>query len=535
MKLSSMLLYGLLLSGSHAATANNDILRYSSPDLSLKKLGTYNSGIIDASAAEIVAYDAKTYRVFVTNASSNSVDVLSIRYPHYPKKLFSLDVSLYGEPNSVAVSEGIVAVAIAAEAADTAGKVVLFNRNGRVLNTLEVGFLPDMVTFSPDGKTLLVANEGEPNEDYTIDPEGSISVITLSRPIRKMTQANVVTADFSAFTDVGLLDDSVRIFGPNASIAQDIEPEYITVSKDSSTAYVALQENNALAVVDIASAQVTDIIGLGTKNYNTVATAMDASDRDDAINIQPWPVLGFYQPDSIAAYEYDGDTYIVMANEGDARDYDGFSEEERVDDLTLDGRILAMYPAIQEDEQLGRLKTTTVNGDVDGDGDVDQIYSYGGRSFSILHAETGTMVYDSGSDFARITAATSTALFNGGDHRSDDKGAEPEALTLGRIGEKMYAFIGLERTGGIMVYDITSPQAPQFVEYVNNTNSQGDVDEGTAGDIAPEGLYFVPAKDSPVKQPLLVVANEVSGTTTMYVIHTQKKTSRFSRPLYSSH
>ena len=505
-------------------------MRYSVPDISLKKLGTYESGLIDESAAEIVAYDAKTYRVFVTNANDKSVDVLSIRHPRHPAKLFSLDVASYGEPNSVAVSKGVVAVAVAPEEVGVKGKVVLFNRHGRFLNALEVGSLPDMVTFSPDGKTLLVANEGEPNDDYTIDPEGSISVITMSRRVRQMGQNSVATADFSAFTDVNLLDDSVRIFGPNASIAQDVEPEYIAVSKDSSTAYVALQENNGLAVVDIASAQVTDIIGLGTKNYNTVQTAMDASDKDDAINIKPWPVLGFYQPDSIAAYEYDGDTYIVMANEGDARDYDGFSEEDRVDDLTLDSSILDTYPNIQNDDQLGRLKTTTVNGDLDGD--VDQIYAYGGRSFSILNATTGTVVYDSGSDFARITAATSAELFNGGDKRSDDKGAEPEALTLGRIGGRTYAFIGLERTGGIMIYDITLPQSPQFIEYVNNTIVGGDVDEGTAGDVAPEGLYFISAKESPVRRPLLVVANEVSGTTTVYAINTQKKGTRYSRFQY---
>ena len=527
-KLPSLVLCGALMAASTmvAADFNRNVIKQTVPTIALKKLGTYESGLIDESAAEIVAYDRRSQRVFVTNANDQSVDVLSIRNPFHPHKIFSIDLTPYGEPNSVSVSNGIVAIAVAAEAVDVAGQVVFFNRHGRFLNALTVGFLPDMLTFSPDGRKLVVANEAEPNDDYTVDPEGSVSVISIDKPVNKLTQANVKTADFTAFNSA-TLDDSVRVFGPGASVAQDLEPEYVAISGDSSTAYVALQENNALAVVDLANAEVTDIIGLGTKNYNTVQTAMDASDRDNAVNIQPWPVLGFYQPDSIAAYEFEGQTYIVSANEGDARDYDGFSEEERVDDLTLDPSILAAYPNIQDDDQLGRLKTTIVNGDLDKDGDVDQIFAYGGRSFSIWNGTTGSIVYDSGSDFARITAGISPELFNANDSRSDDKGAEPEALTIGKIGKHTYAFIGLERTGGIMVYDITNPYSPYFVEYINNINLDGDIDAGTAGDIAPEGLVFIPAKDSPIRKPLLVVANEVSGTTTVYAIKHKKRKRRY--------
>jgi hypothetical protein len=529
MKLLPMVMGGVLLATCTTVYSGSDnILRQTVPNLTLKKLGTYESGLIDESAAEIVAYDAKSKRVFVTNANDETVDVLSIRRPWSPHKVLSIDLAPYGEPNSVSVHKGVVAVAAAASDVDVAGKVVFFDVYGNLLNELTVGFLPDMLTFSPDGTKLVVANEGEPNDEYTVDPEGSVSVITINKAIKHLTQANVATADFTAFNGA-TLDDSVRIFGPGATVAQDLEPEYVAISKDSSTAYVALQENNALAVVDLATATVTDIIGLGTKDYNTIQTAMDASDRDDAVNIQPWPVKGFYMPDSIAAYEFEGQTYIVTANEGDARDYDGFSEEDRVDDLTLDPSILAQYPDIQNDEQLGRLKTTTVNGDLDNDGDVDQIFAYGGRSFSIWNATTGSIVFDSGSDFGRITAAISPELFNGNDRRSDDKGAEPEALTLGTIGDYTFAFVGLERTGGIMVYDITNPYSPYFVEYANNTIIGGDADAGTAGDVAPEGLVFIPAKKSPIRKPLLVVANEVSGTTTVYAVKMSKKRKYWKR------
>lgn len=486
------------------------------PQIQLQLLGTYERGIIDDSAAEIVAYDPRRQNVLVTNASEKSIDVISIKRPRNPQKKFSIDLTPYGGPNSVAFSKGIIAVAVEAATKQNPGEVVFFNHRGKFLNRLTVGALPDMLTFTPDGKQLLVANEGEPDDDYVVDPEGSISIIDITKPVKNITQAAVRTADFSAFNNAQL-DESIRIFGPNATVAQDLEPEYIAVSSDSTTAWVALQENNGFAIVDLQTATVTELVGLGTKSFNTIQNAIDASDKDDAINIKPWPVVGFYQPDSIAAYDYNGQTYILTANEGDARDYDGFSEETRVEDLVLDPAILAQYPNIQDEDQLGRLKTTTVNGDADQNGQVEQIHAYGGRSFSIWNAQ-GEIVYDSGSDFARITAATDGRIFNGGDKRSDDKGAEPEALTIGKVGDATYAFIGLERTSGVMVYDITNPNSPYFVQYINNFDPEGDPDAGTAKDVAPEGMVFIPARKSPIRKPLLVVTNEVSGTTSVYKI-----------------
>jgi hypothetical protein len=202
---------------------------------------------------------------------------------------------------------------------------------------VEVGALPDMLVFTPDGKRVLVANEGEPNDAYDVDPEGSVSIIDLPNDITKLTQANVRTATFDKFNDAEL-DPSIRIFGPGATVAQDLEPEYITVSKDSKTAWVALQENNAIAVLDIDSGEFTALRGLGFKDHRLPGNELDVSDRDKQINITNWPVFGIYQPDAIASYDYQGRTYIVTANEGDARDYDGFSEEFRVKDLMLDAR-----------------------------------------------------------------------------------------------------------------------------------------------------------------------------------------------------
>ena len=491
----------------------------------LTSIGTYETDIFDESAAEIPAYDPISQRLFVVNANSASVEVLDLSNPSSPTKINEIDATDYGGiANSVAIKNGVVAVAIESENTQEPGQVVFFDTNGNFLNSVTVGALPDMLTFTPDGQKVLVANEGEPNDDYTVDPEGSVSIIDISGGV---ANATVTTADFSNFNAQidALRESGVRIFGPEATVAQDVEPEYIAISEDSTTAWVALQENNALAVLDINSGQITDILPLGFKEHNASGNGLDASNRDDEINIQNLPVLGMYQPDAIATFEANGETFIVTANEGDSRDYDAFSEEAQVGDLDLDPTAFPNADALQNDEALGRLSVTTANGDTDGDGDFDQLYAFGGRSFSIRDAQ-GNLVYDSGDDFERITAQLIPENFNSNndendsfDSRSDDKGPEPEGVVTGVIDGRTYAFIGLERVGGIMVYDISNPTTPSFVQYINNRDFSGDPEAGTAGDLAPEGLTFISAEDSPNGKPLLVTANEVSGSTSIYEIN----------------
>ncbi|MCB0015905.1 MAG: choice-of-anchor I family protein, partial [Anaerolineales bacterium] len=238
---------------------------------------------------------------------------------------------------------------------------------------------------------------------------------------------NVHTASFSQFNNQRI-DPLIRVFGPNATVAQDLEPEYIAVSDDSRLAWVTLQENNALATIDIASAQVISLQSFGLKDHSQPENALDVSNRDDAINITTWPVYGMYQPDAIAAFTIRGQQYLITANEGDARDYDGYSEEERVKDLELDPTAFPDADTLQEDENLGRLTVTTAQGDLDGDGDFDAIWSFGARSFSIWSRQ-GNLVYDSGNALEQITAATLPDQFNSTndendsfDNRSDDKG-----------------------------------------------------------------------------------------------------------------
>ncbi|CRI65035.1 Alkaline phosphatase-like protein [Thiocapsa sp. KS1] len=492
--------------------------------IEIAPIGTYASGVFARSGAEIVAHDPRSQRLFVVNAASGLVDVLGVHRAANPRLLFSIDLSEYGAVvNSVTVHDGLVVAVVANAERTKPGRAVFMHVDGRILASVEVGALPDMVTFTPDGKRVLVANEGEPNDDYSVDPEGSVSIVDLPRNIRKLAQANVRTADFRKFNDAAL-DPSVRVFGPNASVAQDFEPEYITVAKNSKTAWVSLQENNAVAVLDIKSGDFTAIHGLGFKDHSLAGNALDASDRDEGINIVNWPILGMYLPDAIASYEHRGRTYIVSANEGDARDYDGFGEEARVKDLALDPSVFPDADALQEDENLGRLTVTTTGGVDPVTGMQEQLYAFGGRSFSIWSAEL-EQVYDSGADFERITADAYPEFFNSDheenklDNRSDNKGPEPEGVTVAKLWGRTYAFVGLERIGGVMVYDITDPFAPTFVQYLNNRDFGAEPGTPEAGDLGAEGLTVIEASKSPIRGvPLLVVANEVSGTTTLFRI-----------------
>jgi hypothetical protein len=499
------------------------------PAASLSVLGTYRTGVFEQGAAEIVAFDAATKRIFVVNAAATTVDVLDASHPDAPQLLATIDASaLGGGANSVAVKAGLVAVAIEDEVKTNPGRVAVYDTATLALRaTFPAGALPDMLTFTPDGKAILVANEGEPNDNYSVDPEGSITHIDISGGLDAAVVTQIGFTKWNGKADK-LRSLGVRLYGPGASVAQDLEPEYIAVSADSRTAWVTLQENNAFARVDLARRAVEGFLPLGTKDHSLAANAFDASDRDARVNIAHWPVRGLYLPDAVAAYAVRGKTFLVTANEGDTRDYDTFAEETRVRDLTLDPTAFPDRAALRDVAAIGRLNVTNTLGDVDGDGDYDALYAFGGRSFSIWNGD-GRLIFDSGSEIERRIAEVAPALFNSdhvasgtSDTRSDNKGPEPEGLAVGEHAGRVYAFIGLERQSGILVYDITDPEKVQFRHYLNNrdfsvpTRLADGSSNPAAGDLGPEGLAFVSAAQSPTAKPLLIVGNEVSGTTTVY-------------------
>jgi alkaline phosphatase len=499
-----------------------------------------------ASGAEIVSFDPVSKQLFVVSGG-DKLTVLNAANPSNLTLVTTIDLAPFAttgganyasgiSANSVAVKDGIVAVAVAPNLGDTPnaaqrteageqGKVLFFRTDGTFIREVLVGFLPDNLAFSPDGNKLVVANEGEPQGYQTgqVDPEGSVSIITFAGGVKALTATSALTnvnATFTAFNGqkAALEAQGAKFNGPNATLAQDAEPEYITISADSQTAFVTLQENNAVAVVDLVNGVVTRIIPLGFKDHSLPYNALDASDQDDGgFNPRSYPnLLGLYQPDAIASYTVGGVTYLVTANEGDGREYAGFVEEVRAAAVPggLDAKAFPNPAGILDNEALGRLHVIGTNyNDSDGDPQREKLFSFGGRSFSIWNAQTGQLVYDSGNAFDTI--AESIGIRDNG--RDDNKGTEPEALAIGQIGDQIYAFIGLERTtraAAILVYNITNPLAPRYVRAI-----------AIPGDVSPEGLIFIKAEDSPSGKPLLVVANEVSNTVSVIELGVASETT----------
>lgn len=492
-------------------------------ELDINYLSSY---LVDANGtAEITAHDPVTQRLYVTNAQT--IEVLDLSDPQNITSLATVDVTLFGSSvQSVAVNNGIVAAAIAAHNPIDNGFVVLTDTDGNNPTILQVGSLPDMLTFSPDGTKILVANEGQPSDDYTIDPEGSISVIDVSAGMGNISQADVTTLNFNAFDaqKAALVAAGVRVFGPGAGVSQDMEPEYIVVSDNSQKAYVTLQENNAYAIIDLVVMEITDIISFGKKDHSLPQNSLDTSDETDFIFNATWPIKGLYMPDAISYYSVAGTSYIVTANEGDARDYSGYAEERKLgdSDYILDPSVFSDIDILKLKTNLGDINFTVASGDENGDGLYEEMHVFGARSFSIFEAETGNLVYDSGNDFEVITAAHPDlgGIFNASNdnnnfkNRSDNKGPEPEGVLVKQIDNQFYAFVLLERVGGMMVYNVTDPANPVYLQYVNSRSTVAG--SSISGDLGPEGIVFVEAADSPTGKALAILSNEVSATLSIY-------------------
>ena len=545
--------------GSTGAAGENAVTGLQLTAIARMTTSTYGAG-----AAEIVQYQPSSKRIYVVNGAANRVEILAasgltstaLNDPLTANNLTSQPMSFpatvtvkdaqnldetisLGFANSIAVYGNTLAVAMENQQKTSAGAVLFYDISAAVpvfKSAVKVGALPDMVTFNKDGSLLIVANEGEPSADYTIDPEGSVALITMTNGDAS-SQAEFI--GFSGFNadKATLAAKGIKFASPvNTTVAQDIEPEYITVSVDNKKAYVSLQENNALAVIDLAGRKIDKLVALGFKDHSIARNSLDVSNQN-GVEIQSYPgVFGMYQPDTIASYGWKGASYIVTANEGDARDYAGYTEQKRVSAITRSPELQAKQAGIYSSSGLARLNISTAMG-LNVNGQYDALYAYGARSFSIWD-QNGIQVFDSGNDFERIAAGihadkfNSNHLANAGDNRSDDKGPEPEALALGQIGSRQYAFIGAERMSSIYVYDITNPYAPTFVDYVINRDmnvtyninddQQPAVVTGSvelAGDLGPESLVFVPESQSPTAKPLLLMANEVSGSLTVFEIN----------------
>ena len=479
--------------------------------------------------SEIPAFDPASKRAFAS--SGVGIQVVNLTDAAAPVQLTTIAPSALGvsgltsnDVSSITVRKGtggnpsILAAAIINSPTTSNGHVVFLNAaTGALIGSAVVGAVPDHIAFTPDGTKLLCCNEGELAGSSATIPDAAMGTVSIIAVDSAGLPGVVQTADFSSFdttaTIASLKAAGVRFFGAGVP-STDFEPEYLAISPDGTKAMVTLQEANAVAILDIATATFTSVAALGEKDFST--GRHDLSDRDGAgasnlINPTTGnPVFGLYMPDAVASYQVGGQTYYITANEGDDRnDFIDPNETTTVSDASydLDNATFPTESTLKANPSLGRLTVSNapgLRGDTDGDGDIDKILSYGGRSFSILDS-TGARVYDSGDMIEMIVASQFPAKFDDG--RSDNKGPEPEGVTVAKIGARTFAFVGLERSHIVLAFDVTNPLAPTFATGFQRT-----------GDSNPEGMVVVEAADSPSGKPLLIVSSEVSNTLTVFEI-----------------
>lgn len=490
-----------------------------SAELQIAKIAGYDSGIVneEGGSAEIIQYNSDTQMYYVVNGTSGTLDIVprtaytdenqvqGIKFDLKTKLQDIRSEFVYGDMTSVAVSteKDLIGVAVQAAGTNDNGVIVLMDYKQNIVAVIEAGVQPDMVTFTKDGNKILTANEGEPREGYgegTVDPMGTITVADISSGVENASVQNVTFESWDARREE--LTEAGVIIKKNTNPSVDFEPEYIAVNNEGSRAYVALQEANAIATIDLTTNTVTSVKSLGFKDHSLEENALDVLKKDEMIQIQTEPYYGIYMPDGISIYEVGGTEYLITANEGDSREWGDYINEV--------------------EEKIGETGSKVVFFDTsDYDGvDEDKQYLFGGRSFAIYNAATMEQVYESGSDFETKTAEVLADYFNCSnddksmDDRSGKKGPEAESVVVGEVNGNTYAFIGIERIGGVMIYDITNPENSTFVNYINSRDFAEDI----AGDVSSEGLSFVPASESLSGNAELLAAHEVSGTVAIYEI-----------------
>ncbi len=552
---SKVLLAGFLLSSVSPISGNPVHAKtdFSTPN-EVNKIAGYSIGLTneDGGVAEIVKYNAANQKFYVINGHGQTIDIVSLKDLRSTDTVVELqkersiniadvvnsDTFTYGDLTSIDInsSRNVIVAAVQDEDYTKNGKIVVMNPDGEIQKTFDAGVQPDMVKITANGKYILSANEGEPRGGlHTEDPEGSITIV-------EVTSGKVTHLTFD---DPSVIDDDVHIRknGTKVDTSKDFEPEYIAVSKDGKKAYVTLQENNAIATIDVEKGKVLSVKSLGYKDHSMVGNELDAA-RDDEINIEKLPILGAYMPDGIAHVTIRGVDYLITANEGDATEWpEDKSDFINVADfkdvkekISLNTDLFKGMTAKEAQDAFEKMKDPENDYsklEVLTDRGNDAIYTLGGRSFSIWKADTMELVYDSGSDFEKITAQRFPGEFNWSndddtfEKRSAKKGPEPEDVKVGVIGNQVYAFVGLERIGGVMTYNITDPQNPQFTDYTNTR----DFSQAIAGDVAPEGLEFIAHNESPTGNPLVLVGNEVSGTVSVNEIQVKQGKLNKNHPI----
>ena len=531
----------LLSAGQLPALANEATVK-------ITEISSITSGDGPASF-EISTYHAGSKRIFATNGVKNSIDIFDISDVANPKKIDSVSLAPYGDDvTSVAAGLDVVVAAVlvtetfSATGAPTTpnGKIVVFDTNGKVLSSTDIlGVLPDSVTFAPDGTTALVAIEGQPvcakddpattekeSTDYSkaSDPVGGVSVVDLTDP----TAPVVRFAGFDQFTVGEMKAKGIAVSSVVNDVSKDFEPEFVTAT-DNNYAYVTIQEANAIGKLNIETATFESI----TRAFesNLIKVARDTSDKDSGAGPRTYRnVVGASQPDAIAGFKVGAGHYFLTANEGDAREYTCLNDDLRAASLIVDSKRFPDWTTLSGSAALGRAKVNPTNGDKDGDGDIDTIHLRGSNSMTMYR--NGVAIWDSGALLDQIqTQAFGVANINGshsyskdlstmnyvGQDRSDDKGAEPEGVALGMVGDRRIAILGLERMTALAIFDITKPLKPVFQEWLQMLPTKAT----PAKDVkhwSPEGIVFVPADKSPSGKALIITSYELSGSISIHEI-----------------
>jgi hypothetical protein len=531
----------LITAGQLPALANGATVK-------ITEISSITSGDGEGSA-EIGTFHAASKRIFATNGVKNTIDIFDISDVANPKKVGSVSLSPYGnDVTSVAAGRDVVVAVVNVSdkfsatgvPTTTNGKIVVFDTNGKVLSSPDVlGVLPDSVSFAPDGTTALVAIEGQPvcakddpataakeDTDYSkaSDPAGGVTVVDLSNPAAPVLRF----AGFDQFSVAQMKAKGIAVSPVVDNVSKDFEPEFVS-AVDDTYAFVTIQEANAIGKLNIRTATFENVTRAFESKLESVAR--DTSDRDAGAGPRNYKrVVGASQPDAIAAFKAGGGQYYVTANEGDAREYTCLNDDLRASALKVDPRRFPDWKAWSANAGLGRAKVNPTNGDIDGDGDIDNIHLRGTNSMTIYR--NGSPVWDSGELLDQIqTQAFGVANINGshslssdkstmnyvGQDRSDDKGAEPEGVAVGMVGDRRIAVLGLERMTALAIFDITEPRKPVFQEWIQMLPTKATA----AKDVkhwSPEGIVFVPAENSPSGKALIITSYELSGSLSIHEI-----------------
>ena len=531
----------LITAGQLPALANEATIK-------ITEIASISSGD-GAGSSEIAAFHAGSKRIFATNGVKNTIDIFDISDVANPKKVDSVSLAPYGnDVTSVAAGRDVVVAAVLVTETFSAtgvpttpnGKIVVFDTNGKVLSATDIlGVLPDSVTFAPNGTTALVAIEAQPvcakddpataekeSTDYSkaSDPVGGVSVVDLTDP----TAPVVRFAGFDQFTVEEMRAKGIAVSSVVDDVSKDFEPEFVTAA-DNKTAYVTIQEANAIGKLNIETATFESITRAFESKLSN--TARDTSDKDSGAGPRNYRnVVGASQPDAIASFKVGSGHYFLTANEGDAREYTCLNDDLRAASLIVDPKRFGDWTTLSGTADLGRAKVNPNIGDKDGDGDIDTIHLRGSNSMTMYR--NGYAYWDSGDLLNQIqTQAFGVANINGshsyskdlstmnyvGQDRSDDKGAEPEGVALGMVGDRRIAILGLERMTALAIFDITRPLEPVFQEWLQMLPTKAT----PAADVkhwSPEGIVFVPADKSPSGKALIITSYELSGSLSIHEI-----------------